>query len=638
MTTLPSVPTTLTRFIFVDNSLRILVCISGAFFLAYFASCGGVMAGCRAWGITDRFSLAGAVFAFASLCLCAYASWLTFSGMRQATSIKRLLDGQSLLHRFAQAFDETLNRDEFTVVATRVLSEFAFYFGADALRVEIVEPRTGVTIEEYLSAQFPPPLAPEVKAHFLTRVSASQTTEDQSAGYFLDIANSHSKSFTGRQTTTVAAAVLTPLGRIAIMLLTFPKPRRTFRQDEVSLLCSSLSGLIQTASDHCKRRNREDLERRLRHAERVQAVGTLAGGIAHEFNNILGALLGYGEMALQRAQEGGQVEPYLAEMMSTARRAEYIVNQILTLSRNREQERRPINLVEAIRDALPLISASLPLLEVNARLEPDEDCKLLGHPVELQQVVMNLCKNAAEASRGEIRVNINVDVVVIEDVQSLSLGLLQPGKYVRVRIADNGTGISPDALPHIFEPFFTTKAATGGTGLGLSAVHGLVTAMDGRINVESDCAKGTSFEVYFPHSTLLPTPINQFFETPKVTLGNGQLIALLKPHARDLAMHEEKIAALGYEPVGFLEIGAIEEWLSTQTPDLIIIDIRSLPPRYTACDIASMAQGASVVLISHAGNEDMLSAAIALRFNVLREPLSTSALAEGIREALIRTE
>lgn len=637
MTILPSGPTTLTRFIFVDNSLRILVCLSSAFFLAYLASCGGAMAGCRAWSFTDRFSLAGAVFAFASLCLCVYASWLTFSGIRQATSIKRLLDGQSLLHRFAQAFDDTLNRDEFTFVATRVLSEFALYFGADALRVEIVEPRTGVTIEEYLSTQFPPPLAPEVKAEFLRRVSASRATEDQSAGYFLDIAKSHSKSFTGRHTTTVAAAVLTPLGRIAIMLLTFPKPRRTFRQDEVSLLCSSLSGLIQTASDHCKRRNREDLERRLRHAERVQAVGTLAGGIAHEFNNILGALLGYGEMALQRAQEGGQVEPYLAEMMSTARRAEYIVNQILTLSRNREQERRPINLVEAIRDALPLISASLPFLEVNARLEPDEDCKLLGHPVELQQVVMNLCKNAAEASRGEIRVDINVDVVVIQDVQSLFLGLLQPGKYVRVRVADNGTGISPDALPHIFEPFFTTKAATGGTGLGLSAVHGLVTAMDGRIDVVSDCTNGTSFEVYFPHSALLPTPINQFFETPKVPLGSGQLIALLKPNSRDLAMHEEKIAALGYEPVGFLEIGVMEEWLSTHTADLIIIDIRSLPPRYTACDIASMARGASVVLISHAGKEDMLSAAIALRFNVLREPLSTSALAEGIREAFLRT-
>lgn len=638
MTILPSGPTTLTRITFVDNSLKILICLSSAFFLAYLASCDGVMAACKVWSVTDGFSLAGAVSTFAPLCLCAYASWLTFCGMRQATSIKRLLDGQSLLRRFAQAFEENLSSDEFTFVATKVLSEFAVYFGADALRVEIVEPRTGVTVEEYLSTQFPPPIAPEVKADFLRRVSASRSAEEQSAGYFLDIGNVHFKSFRSCHTTTVAAAVVTPLGRIAIMLLTFPRPRRSFRQDEISLLCLSLSGLIQTASDHCKRRNREDLEKRLRHAERVQAVGTLAGGIAHEFNNILGALLGYGEMALQRSQEGGQVDHYLTEMMSTARRAEFIVNQILTLSRNREQERRPINLVEAIRDALPLISASLPLLEVNASLEPDEDCKLLGHPVELQQVVMNLCKNASEASRDEVRVDINVDVVVIRDVQSLFLGLLQPGKYVRVCVADNGTGISPDALPHIFEPFFTTKAASGGTGLGLSAVHGLVTAMDGRINVVSDNTNGTSFEVYFPHSTLSPTPINQFFETPKVTLGNGQSIALLKPHSRDLAMHEEKIAAFGYEPIGFLDVGVMEEWLSTQTPDLIIIDIRSLPPRYTACDIASMARGASVVLISRTGNEDMLSAAMALRFNVLREPLSTSALAEGIREAFRKTE
>lgn len=621
------------RFIFVDNSLKILTILLCAFCLAFLASCSGFARGCELWRVTDGLFLPKTGLGITCLLLCGYASWLTFKTMNQATSITRYLEGQSLLRRFVQAFDNNLSTEEFTLVATRVLSEFGLYFRADALRVEIIEPRTGVTVEEYLGTQYPPPISPEIKAAFLKRIDSSRLAEDQASGYFVDITKVHFKSFKACKTNEVAAAVITPLGRIAIMLLTFQKPRRSFRQDEISLLCSSLLGLMQTASDHCKRRNREDLERRLRHAERVQAVGTLAGGIAHEFNNILGALLGYGEMALQSAQEGGQVEHYVGEMMSTAKRAEYIVSQILTLSRNREQERRPINLIEAIQDALPLITASLPQLEVRANLVSDEDCKLFGHPVELQQVIMNLCKNALEASRGEIRVDLNVNIVVIESVRSLFLGLLQPGKYVRLCIADNGTGIPPDKLPHIFEPFFTTKIATGGTGLGLAAVHGLVTAMDGRIDVTSEWTKGASFDVYFPHSTLPAIPINQLFSSQKVVLGTGELIALLKPDTRDLAMQEEKIAALGYEPVGFLDIGTMEEWLSTQTPDLIIIDTRSIPLRYSACDIAAMARGAPIVLISHIGNEEMLSAAIALRFNVLREPLSTSALANGIRKA-----
>ncbi|WP_416067358.1 ATP-binding protein [Rhizobium sp. ZK1] len=620
----------------VDNSVKILVSLFGALLIALLASGHESTRDCTLCGAAaGGLGFSGAASAVLSFCLCAYALWVTFQGMRQSQSTRRLLESQSLLSKFRRAFDDNLTRSEFTLVATTVLSEFAQFFGADEVRLEIVEPRTGVTVEEYFGIKFPPPIEPEVKADLLVRAGITSSNGEQIGRHFLDVESMRPWPFTARTTMKVAAAVTTPLGRIGILLLAYSKPRRSFREDEISLLCSALSGLIQTAADHCKRRNREDLERSLSHAERVQAVGTLASGIAHEFNNILGALLGYGEMALQRAEEGEYVGHYLHEMMATARRAEFIVSQILTLSRSREQERRPINLVEAIRDALPLISASLPDLDVNAPLVPDEDCKLLGHPVELQQVVMNLCKNAFEASRGEIKVDINVDVVLVEGVKSLFLGLLQPGKYARVSISDNGNGISPDVLPHIFEPFFTTKAAIGGTGLGLAAVHGLVTAIDGRIDVTSDCGKGTSFELYFPHSTMVPTPINQFIAVPSVMSGNGQLIAILKPHCRDLAMLEEKIAALGYEPVGFLEIGMMEDWLSTQTPDLIMIDVRSIPPSYSARDIATMARGAHVALISHFGREEILISAIALRFTLLREPLSSRALADAIRGGIV---
>ncbi|NKK75380.1 hypothetical protein GFM13_34850 [Rhizobium leguminosarum bv. viciae] len=636
--TMPRIwPNAMTAKPAVDYSLKTLISLFGALLFALMASGHAPVKDCRyCYVIASVSPFFPVVCATLSVFLCAYASVLTFWGRRQARSINRLLESQLLLSRFARAFDDNLTRGEFGVVAKRVLAEFAQYFGADELRLEIVEPRTGVTVEDFLSARSPPPLEPEVKADFLKRVGIQQPDGQPGACHFVDLGRMQAGAIKGRMTRQIAAAVTTPLGRIAILQLAYRTPRQAFSEDEILLLCASLSGLIQTAVDHCKRKNREDLERRLNHAERVQAVGTLAGGIAHEFNNILGALLGYGEMALQRAGEGQNVEHHLHQMMITARRAEFIVNQILTLSRSREQERRPINLVEAIHDALPLISASLPNLEVNAPLASDDDCKMLGHPVELQQVVMNLCKNACEASRGQIRVDINVGVVRVDTVRSVFLGLLQPGKYVRICVADNGKGISLETLPHIFEPFFTTKAAIGGTGLGLAAVHGLVTAMDGRIDVTSNLGEGTSFEVYFPHSALPSTPINQFFIAPNVMLGDGQLIAVVEPHCPDLAKHEEKIAALGYEPVGFSDICLMEEWLSAQIPDLIMIDVRSIPASHSARDIENIARGAPVVLISHGGNEDILNAALALRFTLLREPFSSRALADAIRESLVK--
>ncbi|MCF6371186.1 ATP-binding protein [Rhizobium halophilum] len=587
---------------------------------------------CNAIGYVSLLS--DTALALLALTLCAYASWLTLIQMRQARAVGRLLESQSLLATFARAFDEAQTRGEFALVATSVLADYARYFGADSLRVEIVEPRTGVTVDEFLAPRFPPAIVPEVKAHFLKRIPTDHCPEPESTPRFLDLGTEEAQRFGRRRTRAVAAAITTPLGRTAILLMIFAKPRRAFRNDEVDLLCSSLSGLVQTAADHCKRKNREDLERRLNHAERVQAVGTLAGGVAHEFNNILGALLGYGEMALQRAQDCKHVEHYLHEMMSTARRAELIVSQILTLSRSREQKRLPLNLVEAMHDALPLISASFPQLEVAAPLLPDEGCKVLGHPMDLQQVVMNLCKNALEASSGSVKVDINVDVVLTGSVKSLSLGLLQPGKYVRLSVEDNGRGISPDTLPRIFEPFFTTKAALGGTGLGLAAVHGLVTAMDGRIDVTSEHGKGTLFEIYFPHCSMPSTPINQFFASPRLARGSGELIATLKALRGDLAMHEERIAALGYEPVSFADYAALETWLATQAADLIMIDVAAVPAGVSARDIEAMVRGTPVIVTSRFGEEVAVRSTVATHFTHLRDPVSTRALADAIRTSM----
>lgn len=622
----------------IDTSLQIFLAFSGALIFALLTSLYAPTSASRCCGgLIPAANFHSVVFAAISICLCCSAFVLTRRMRRQARSLNRLLESQSLLTKFRRDFDNSLTKDELSVLGIKVLSEFAQYFGADEVILDIVEPRTGASFEVFFGVRSPPPLKPEVKADLLRTVGSLNGNGEYVLSHFIDLARMRTGALIQHWSTTeVVAGVRTPLGRVGILHLAFSQPRRRFTEDEISLLCESLSGLIQAAADHCSRKDREDLERRLKHTERVQSMGTLAGGIADEFNNILGAILGYGELALQRANETGEVDHYLNEIMTTAKRAEYIVSQILTLSRSREQERRPFNLVEAIADTLPLLSASLPGLTVNATLPSDDNAVMLGHPVEIQQVVMNICKNAWEASTGNARVDIEVKAFATERVRSLSLGLLQPDKYLCIRIADNGEGIAPDVLPHIFEPFFTTKDNVGGTGLGLAAVHGLVTTLDGRINVTSNLGKGTCFEIYFPQSTLDPIPVAQFFNVPKVTMGDGQLIALLESDSRDLAMHEEKIAALGYEPVGFLDIDQMENWLAERSPDLIIIDGKSVPTRYSSRDIEVMARSAPIILMSHLEQSGALNAVFASHVTRLRKPLSSKALADAISGQLYR--
>ncbi len=261
----------------VDNSLKILISLFGALLFALLASRHVPVEDCKYCGILPSVS-SFSPFACASVAvfLCAYASVLTFWDRRQARSINRLLECQSLLNGFGRAFDDNLTRGEFGVVAKRALTEFAQYFGADDLRLEIVEPRTGVTVEEFLSARSPPPTEPEVKADFLMRIGTKRPDEEQTASHFVDLGRTQARAIKGRMTTLVAAAVTTPLGRVGILQMAYHKPRHAFRDDEILLLCAALSGLY---SDSRRPRASErtvkiSKDASSNHAERVQAVGT----------------------------------------------------------------------------------------------------------------------------------------------------------------------------------------------------------------------------------------------------------------------------------------------------------------------------------------------------------------------------
>jgi PAS domain S-box-containing protein len=248
---------------------------------------------------------------------------------------------------------------------------------------------------------------------------------------------------------------------------------------------------------------REGLEQRFRQEERLEAVGRRAGGIAHDFNNVLAAVLAYGEMLFEETPVDSKLKRYALNVLTAANRGRELVEQILTYSRIQRVARVPVDLTKVVAETLELISGSLPAgihLEASA---PETPLVLIGDATQLHQVAMNLCSNAIQAMNTGGTLRVALDVAELP-AHALSHGSLEPGRYLRLLVADSGSGMDGTTLARIFEPFFTTKEAGKGTGLGLSQVYAIVTDFEGAIDVQSAPKQGSTFTIYLPYSRIMP--------------------------------------------------------------------------------------------------------------------------------------
>jgi two-component system cell cycle sensor histidine kinase/response regulator CckA len=240
-------------------------------------------------------------------------------------------------------------------------------------------------------------------------------------------------------------------------------------------------------------------ENRLRHAQRMEAVGRLAGGIAHDFNNLLTVILGFSEFLIESLPKNGAPHRDANEIRMAAQRATRLTKQLLAFSRQQVLERRVIDLVAAVREMQPMIERLIgeDVQFSFSHAEPPQP--VLMDPGQFEQVVMNLVINARDAMPGGGRLTLFLDRTRLNSTEAGELAI-PPGTYVRFAVSDNGAGIDAVTLEHMFEPFFTTKALGSGTGLGLSTVFGIVRQSGGAIDVQTVVTQGTTFRVYFPLS------------------------------------------------------------------------------------------------------------------------------------------
>jgi PAS domain S-box-containing protein len=322
------------------------------------------------------------------------------------------------------------------------------------------------------------------------------------------------------------------------------------------------------------------LEKRLRTAEKMESLGMLAGGVAHDLNNVLGALVGYSELMLMEIRDGDPLRERVAKIMQSGQRAAEIIQDLLTLTRRGVKISEIINLNGMIRDCF-----SLPEFEKlnfhypDVKIHTDLDCNLLnirGSLVHLSKTLMNLVSNAAEAIFGPGEIRIRTENRTVEKpIQGYDD--IMPGDYVVLSVCDDGKGISSADIGKIFEPFYTRKVmGRSGTGLGLAVVWGTVKDHNGYIDVKSHEGSGTAFTLYFPITREVSPEEPQEMDTSRF-MGRGESILVVDdvPEQRELA--ENMLTKIGYHVHAVHSGEKAVVYLKTQKPDILLLDMIMAP-------------------------------------------------------------
>ena len=395
----------------------------------------------------------------------------------------------------------------------------------------------------------------------------------------------------------------------------------------------------EVADRHRAEQEKRKLERQLRQAQKMQAIGTLAGGIAHDFNNILASIIGYTELGIRKAEPTSGLLKYFNEVLKAANRARELVRQILIFSRQNDVEKVPVYPHLIAQEVVGLIRASCPSnIAIETHYGADAGA-VLGDPVQMHQVVLNLCTNALHAMKkcGGV-LEVAVDSIALDTEVNTSHGHLKAGEYVLITVTDSGHGMDAQTLERIFEPFFTTKSVSEGTGMGLAIVHGIAVGQGGAITVQSTPERGTSFQVYLPRHG---GPVTEIVSQRNEKLHGSERIMVVDDEPQLVELWTELLNGYGYEVTGYASsLDALEAF--RQAPDhfdLVLLD--QIMPGMTGAELSqSMLRGRpGLPIIMATGFSDEITPEMARSIGIadfVYKPILGNDLAVAVRKAIDR--
>jgi len=292
------------------------------------------------------------------------------------------------------------------------------------------------------------------------------------------------------------------------------------------------------------------LEKQLRKSQKMEAIGTLAGGIAHDLNNILSPILGYADMIMRSSEPGDSSYERSEKIEKAALRAADLASQVLSFNRRSEEERRKIKLHPVSKEVIKLLKGSIPST-ISIVDKIDRSCgSVEADPTQIHQVIMNLCTNAyhaMEETGGTLTVGLKQISLLAKDLVEYPNLMQGEGNYVALEISDTGCGMTEDVIERIFDPYFTTKEEGKGTGLGLATVYSIVKAFKGDIKVESSSDAGTSFTILFPVIDE-DNQSEKFDHTAnRIEISAGQRILFVDDDVDIAIMCQDGFESLGYK-------------------------------------------------------------------------------------------
>ncbi len=380
------------------------------------------------------------------------------------------------------------------------------------------------------------------------------------------------------------------------------------------------------------------LEEQYTHAQKMESFGRLAGGVAHDFNNMLGVILGYTEMAMMQVDPASPIQDDLREIQSATERSSNLTRQLLAFARRQPASPRLLNLNDNVGEMLKMLRR---LIGETITLEWRPELDLWGvmvDPSQIDQIMANLCVNARDAMAGRGRITIGTENMVVDNGYAAAHPGSKPGDYVVLNIADDGCGMDEETLSKIFEPFFTTKSKGKGTGLGLPMVYGIVHQNAGFISVVSEPGMGTAFSIYFPrHMAVLEN--DDLGAMQDLPMGNGEVVMVVEDEPAILRMTRDMLEQLGYR---VLPAGNAEEALALckdhpGTADLLLTDV--VLPHMNGQELAKRLQTAcpSMKCLFMSGyTADIIASHGVVEEDVLfiQKPFPATALAGAVRSAL----